>query len=711
MRDPRDHTSEECGFCVTIVFDPHQTSDPVSGRPLITRGDPDVFFLGPTLDSILAAASSCPLAEWLVAEFRSRRGAVSWRAVCARSSTLKLCYAAHGGNGSGNFMLVGSLADEAGPQQDAICISDAGWPGSVCPFGLQGSPAAAFFKRRPMNRCPGSTQSFHLAREWLRVCQREHPGCVRAASERFMPKMVLEIRRKQPTGRDYHVSLCHPTSVSRLEPYTALSYCWGGQQPYQTTKARIDHGNWSLDWKRLPKTIQDAVRVTDELGFRFLWVDSLCIPQDDQEEKQEQIALMPQIYSYSTLTIVASRARRAEDGFLHDRDMASMPNLVVIAKMPFCSPPSFQAGEQNQDTVYLTCWGPDEEEEPLDSRGWALQERYLSSRILEFGTKQTSFYCSWLSSGPITWTDGWHVDESYQKSLPYTWNFQSLLIQEHNNTKPRPHLAHAAEDAFYEVVEAFTERDLSLRQDRILAISGIANHFRPLRRVGDEYLAGLWSHDLPWVLLWKLHAVQRPLPRPAPPIAPSWSWAAVEGQVELPVLSRGIVVAEALSRRPLAWRVELVNPSAHYGAASYGEIKGHGAMGQGLWFGHECPGESLSLCGLGQDDARLAMTADAVEEAFEQDAQVAALDARPGERFPEAYLPVALLHVGYVYGEPVGLVLRPCDGGDVMRERPRCGHYSRLGVFRCAMSGAGTDGIWRVKQHIKSWMTQDFILV
>lgn len=294
-----------------------------------------------------------------------------------------------------------------------------------------------------------------------------------------MPKLVLEIK-KLPTRQ---VSLCYPTSVA--EPYTALSYCWGGEQPYQTTKARIDSGNFHLDWNRLPKTIQDAVRVTDELGIRFLWVDSLCIPQDDEDEKEKQIALMPQIYSKAALTIVASRAQRAEDGFLQDRDMSSMPNLVLMAKLPFhdSSPfhlhGSFLASpdsevRKNQDSVYIAHWWPDDDREPLDFRGWTLQERYLSSRILEYSTMQVSFRCSSSNSDQDTCTDGWHVAASTGRPLLNTLNFQRLL-KEHN-----PMEYEEAKEDFYDVVEAFTKRQLSLREDRILAISGIANSFQSL---------------------------------------------------------------------------------------------------------------------------------------------------------------------------------------------------------------------------------------
>lgn len=525
-----------------------------------------------------------------------------------------------------------------------------------------------------------------------------------------MPKTVLAIR-KQPNEQDYDVSLYYPTFA--IEPYTALSYCWGGQQPYQTTKARMDAGNFSLDWNRLPRTIQDAVKVTDELGLRFLWVDSLCIPQDDEDEKQEQIACMPHIYSNATLTIVASRAQRTDEGFLQDRDLASTPDLVLVAKLPFrnsrsqsVSPASpGPRAKTDQGSIYITSWkhGMYIEQEPLDSRGWAFQERYLSLRILEYATLHTSFRCSSSKPDPFNCTDGWEViTHEYNRPLPSVSNFRNF--HKRNDTTHN----FDVKQEFYGIVTGFTGRQLSLHGDRILAISGIANEFQSSRGDGDEYLVGLWSRDLPGVLCWRLYELADRSPRPVPSIAPSWSWAAVEGQVGFSLL-RDIEVTETLHRHPLKWRITLANQAAKYGAASHGEIEGHGAICEGLWFGQEAPATSLSVCGLDQE-IRLKMRADALEKDFDHHAQLVAEGRTRGERFAEAHLQVYLLHVGYEWGGPVGLVLRRCDEmSDDDAFSCRAPKYSRLGVF--SENAHDWDKRAAVKRHIDGWKTQDFILV
>jgi hypothetical protein len=64
----------------------------------------------------------------------------------------------------------------------------------------------------------------------------------------------------------------------------------------------------------LPRTIRDALEVTLSIGYRFLWVDSLCIVQDDDEDRDLQIDMMDEIYSNATLTIAAGTGLRKSIG-------------------------------------------------------------------------------------------------------------------------------------------------------------------------------------------------------------------------------------------------------------------------------------------------------------------------------------------------------------------------------------------------------------
>jgi hypothetical protein len=102
--------------------------------------------------------------------------------------------------------------------------------------------------------------------------------------------------------------------------YAALSYCkgGGGEQDVRTTMQTFPRHHTSISFEDLPRTIQDAVIVTENLGIQYLWIDALCIKQDDEEGRALEIDLMGHIYENAEVTIVASRAERVQEGFLQN---------------------------------------------------------------------------------------------------------------------------------------------------------------------------------------------------------------------------------------------------------------------------------------------------------------------------------------------------------------------------------------------------------
>jgi hypothetical protein len=116
--------------------------------------------------------------------------------------------------------------------------------------------------------------------------------------------------------------------------YTALSYCWGSQGFIKTTRATLTHWMTDLPWALLPKTIQDAIVVTHELGLCYLWVDALCIVQDDEEEKAREISTMNRIFSEAQVTIATARASHVYEGFLHPRIKANIADATAVDILP-----------------------------------------------------------------------------------------------------------------------------------------------------------------------------------------------------------------------------------------------------------------------------------------------------------------------------------------------------------------------------------------
>jgi hypothetical protein len=163
------------------------------------------------------------------------------------------------------------------------------------------------------------------------------------------------------------------------EPYTALSYCWRGEQHVKNTIKTLSRYLESIDITDLPATVRDAIRVTERPGIRKIRIDAFCIVQDDPVDKACEMSQMPLVYSQATVTIAASRAKAVDEGFLHDR-----PRIRDLFPDPTFEMP-IHCSKNKLDSVVLL---PKirQESEPLDYRGWALQERSLSARIIDFGS-------------------------------------------------------------------------------------------------------------------------------------------------------------------------------------------------------------------------------------------------------------------------------------------------------------------------------------
>jgi Heterokaryon incompatibility protein (HET) len=65
-------------------------------------------------------------------------------------------------------------------------------------------------------------------------------------------------------------------------PYIALSHCWRINLTYKTEQATFSERCLEIDYDALPKTFRDAIQITPHLGLRYLWIDSLCIVQDNR---------------------------------------------------------------------------------------------------------------------------------------------------------------------------------------------------------------------------------------------------------------------------------------------------------------------------------------------------------------------------------------------------------------------------------------------
>lgn len=237
--------------------------------------------------------------------------------------------------------------------------------------------------------------------------------------------------------------------------------------------------------------------------------------------------MMHSVYSHGLFNISATAARTGADGLFVKRDPYEFPEseLEVFVK---------EAGTQSDETqAYVSMdtlfWERNVVVAPVNQRGWVLQERLLSNRVLHFGHSQLLWECRTLDAAEI-----------YPKGLPEVLKARAVPFENPRRltaTAQAKDLQISVEDAYQgwrRIVMMYTPTLLSNGGDKLIAISGLAKDMAAITQA--DYVAGMWRQFLPGQLLWHTqseHRQQQQRRKPKPSIyrAPSWSWACVDHYV------------------------------------------------------------------------------------------------------------------------------------------------------------------------------------
>ena len=289
--------------------------------------------------------------------------------------------------------------------------------------------------------------------------------------------------------------------------------------PYMLTVERLTLMKTCIPFLEIPKTFQDAMIIARYLGFRYIWIDSLCIIQNSRGDWEREAGRMCQIFKYSACTIAATRSTNSEGGCFSERN----PHLV----QPFKVCVNHFDGPKVYDCVDETFWENDIQNGPLNSRAWVPQEMLLSPRILHFGENQIYWQCQELQA-----CEALPTGVPTATSVPLGMiDFRGIEKRFSSQTNLCSKMG-----VWNAVVEMYSQRSLTKTEDKLVALSGIASEMQSTLSDG-RYLAGLWQTDLLFQLLW--HTWDTMPPRPAishaTPAksyrAPSWSWASFDGRV------------------------------------------------------------------------------------------------------------------------------------------------------------------------------------
>jgi hypothetical protein len=324
-------------------------------------------------------------------------------------------------------------------------------------------------------------------------------------------------------------------------PWVALSYCWGGPQTFQTNKENIQHHFSGISFDALPATLRDAILVTRELNLQYLWVDCLCIVQDDENDKARELIKMPDIYHGAILTIVAACASSCTQGFLYDRSVYQ-PRVMISTTV-----------SENQDGIaqLISMGHKNIHVEPVDTRGWTYQEHILSRRVLSFGTFEMKWTCQ---------KHHYSTSDEEQK-------FSNPPL---NSYFPEDETIPEIYKKWSELVENYCDRALTFPEDKLVAFSAIASHFAQCCRFKPgEYRAGLWEKLMIPCLLWYTQDPDSNISREY--IAPSWSWASVRSQISRHLPPWGFT-DEHTQAELHGVEINLKNPNTPFSAVRSGNL-------------------------------------------------------------------------------------------------------------------------------------------
>ncbi|CAK7235045.1 hypothetical protein SBRCBS47491_009156 [Sporothrix bragantina] len=425
-----------------------------------------------------------------------------------------------------------------------------------------------------------SEDAFRTANAWLTDCVQNHAGCCTpffspattttttiSAADAFVPTRLLDV---DGGGKDRVVLTENVTAGSA---YVALSYCWG-PDPSGTVTTKKNNVATHMDPKcgihlaALPQTIQDAVLVCHHLNLRYLWIDALCIVQDDGDDWRREAAQMCNVYQRSHVTIAAHRASACQHGFLGTQEFGQEDYQGV-----FWTESTSAKNQQTRRKMLLRAQRKQIHSlptAPLGTRAWTLQEVVLPRRLLHFFEYEMAWECQTTHHCECGDTTGFETPHLPMLGLALRAsedddNKDKTGINTNNNID-RSHLARLN---WMSLVEQYTKRSLTRLSDKLIAMDGLARMVEgvvassgssggtPSPRmpalsldrtvIRPAYVEGLFVDDFAQQLMWgvsqsSLLASAPPSSAASPPkpttrrispllYAPSWSWASIDAPV------------------------------------------------------------------------------------------------------------------------------------------------------------------------------------
>lgn len=274
---------------------------------------------------------------------------------------------------------------------------------------------------------------------WLRKCDDEHGGICRRPFGSDLsglggPKLLIDVANK-----------CLVTSRASYR-YACLSYVWGGASTLKTELHNLDslmlEGSLYIHRDDIPRTIRDAISLTEQLGIPYIWIDALCIVQDDEVSKHDQIQAMAGIFANAYVTLIAGNGWDANHGLRGIQGVTEPRHLSSFLK----------SNLRENLQPYSSKWY---------SRGWTFQEMVFSPRKIMFQYQLAVWECN-----QATW------DESSLTGISTTslnsTQFSISPWKSQIQLSPWPDVRQ-----YVSLVHEYTTRKLTYGEDGLNAISSL----------------------------------------------------------------------------------------------------------------------------------------------------------------------------------------------------------------------------------------------
>ncbi len=349
------------------------------------------------------------------------------------------------------------------------------------------------------------TVDYSTVKRWIAECDVDHKRC----------EMIHQERSMRPIVKTYFIDTfdnCLILGNTGLR-FLTLSYVWGNTVMFKTTFSQLHvltkPGAFLNVEPPISTVIRDAIEASSNLGERYLWVDALCIAQDDGSEKTRLITQMDSIYAQAYLTIVASGGNNA-DAPLPGVRQGTRCNSGALVNL------SAPLDGEKAPNRYFTV-RPSLDSSLLDSsyatRGWTFQETSLSRRCLTFTPYSTFFHCDSMS-----------ICEPGTIQRHEQGPERSLLSSLFDKSGPKMDL-NEQYDLYVNLVVSFSNKKLTYPGDSLQAISGIFGVLS--KQYGWEFTFGMPLHLLDYAVLFRSTNALRWRNKNFP----SWSWAGWSNQV------------------------------------------------------------------------------------------------------------------------------------------------------------------------------------